>query len=149
MGAPAVSQKRNRVTSCAVGSYASSNIRMNGAGLAVPVHRCFPMRCRAVTGSNASSTCAEAPANVGAMTPKVRPRAWVTGAGMNITSERSIFKALTACFGQERAGVPRVQAAFRPGLGTRGVENQVRIVGRGEAGQNARIAVGAEKLRER
>ena len=51
--------------------------------------------------------------------------------------------------GQERAGVPRVQAAFRPGLGARGVKNQVRIVGRGQAGQNARIAIGGEKLRER
>src|SRR5258708_32260445 len=72
---------------------------MNGAGLAVPVHWYFPMRCRAVTGSNTSSTCTEAPANVGAMTPKVRPRAWETGAGMHITSNRSIFKALTACIG--------------------------------------------------
>ena len=73
---------------------------MNGAGLAVPVHWYFPMRCKAVAGSNMSRTCTEAPANVGAMTPRVRPRAWVTGAGMNITSVRSIFNALTACLGR-------------------------------------------------
>lgn len=73
---------------------------MNGAGLAVPVHRYSAMRSNAVFGSKRSRRWTEAPARVGAITPSVRPRAWVTGEGMNMTSSGVMPSAATACFGR-------------------------------------------------
>ena len=66
-----------------------------------------------------------------------------------IAAKKSSTKSSGKCNTEMFDDVPvlqrKWQAALRPGLGARGVENQVRIVGRGEAGKNARIAVGASE----
>jgi hypothetical protein len=54
----------------------------------------------AVFGSKMSRRCTDAPARVGAITPSVSPRAWVTGEGMNIVSSRVISIAGMACLGR-------------------------------------------------